>query len=104
MTRRAFTLLEVVITVAMLGVLAAVANLALRRVERPDPADPRTILADSLPVAVREARAITLVMPTDSGVRVATLHPDGSIVADSALALERFIGIRADTIRPHGRH
>ena len=101
--RRGFTLAEVIVTVALLGVLAAVANLAVRRIEKPDPTAPATIIADSLPVAVREARQITLVMPDDSGVLVATLHPDGSIVADPRLALERFIGIRSDTLRPHGR-
>jgi prepilin-type N-terminal cleavage/methylation domain-containing protein len=102
-SRTGLTLIEVVITLTLLALTAALANLAIKRVEDPDPSDPRTIIADSLAVAVREARTITVAMPTDSGLLEATLRPDGSIVADQRLEIERLIGVKTDTIKPHGR-
>lgn len=101
--RRGVTLVEVLITLVLLAIVASVATLALRPPLPPDPNDPRTIVADSLNAALREARAITLRMPTDTGLLVATLRADGSIVADPQMHLERLIGVKVDTIRPHGR-
>jgi len=85
---RAFTLVEVVIAVALIGLFASVATLTLRR-RPPPPYDPARVVEDSLRVAVGEARTISFRVRVGDGTARATVHPDGSVLADSAIHFER---------------
>lgn len=95
---RGTTLVELLVTLSILGILAGVTTLALRRVDRPASDDPLTILADSLRLAVDTPRAVVVRLVRDRKPLSATLWPDGSIVADSALRVDRLTG-RPDSAR-----
>jgi prepilin-type N-terminal cleavage/methylation domain-containing protein len=86
--RRAFTLVEVVIAVALIGLFASLATLTLRRVP-PPPYDPARVVEESSRVAIAEARTISFRVRVNGEVARATVFADGSVLADSAIHLAR---------------
>ena len=92
MTKRGVTLIELLVTLVILGVMAGVTVLAVRRLDPPRPEDPRTILADSLRAALASGKSIIVRVLTDSGPASGIIRADGTIVADSILDVERFTG------------
>jgi prepilin-type N-terminal cleavage/methylation domain-containing protein len=90
--RTGVTLLELLVTLVILGIIAGVTVLALRRMDPPSPSDPSTILADSLRFALASGRSMSVRVLTDSGPATGSVRADGSIVADSALEVERLTG------------
>ena len=91
-TRRGVTLIELVVTLAILGIVAGVTVLAIRRIDQPRPDDPRTIFADSLRVVLASGRPAVVRVVTDSGPASGTVRADGTIVADSLLDIELLTG------------
>jgi prepilin-type N-terminal cleavage/methylation domain-containing protein len=84
MTRvRGTTLVEMLVTLTLLGIVASVATLALRVVERPAPEDLRAVVHDSASASIHEGRAITIVHTTGARRVYATVWPDGSVAADT---------------------
>ena len=81
-SRRAMTLLEVLVTLVILGVVTSVATLAPRRIERRRDAL-SAMLEDSLSASIAQGRSITIIAHVGDRTIAATLHPDGTIVADS---------------------
>ena len=59
----------------------------------PDPLDPQQILADSLRQAVATGRSKRIRVVIDGAMATAVVRPDGSILADSILHIERFTGL-----------
>jgi prepilin-type N-terminal cleavage/methylation domain-containing protein len=92
MTHRGLTLIEMLITLTLLGVLAAVTTLAIRRVTPPDPNDPLTVIADTINAVMKSGRPATLQFMVNGRPALATLNPDGSVVADSVLHVDRLTG------------
>jgi prepilin-type N-terminal cleavage/methylation domain-containing protein len=80
--RRAMTLLEVLVTLVILAVVTSVATLAPRRIEHRRDAF-STMLDDSLSASIAQGRTITIATRVGDRTIAATLHPDGSIIADS---------------------
>ena len=97
-SRSGLTLVELVVSVTLLGLIASVAGLALRRFTRPDPTDPAIVIHDSLDAALSTGRSITLEFAINGQPALATINPDGSVVADSVLHIDRFTGV--DTREP----
>lgn len=93
--RPGMTLLELLIVLALMGILAGVAAMAARRVAPIDHTDPLVMVEDSLRRAVAEARAIAIDVVMDGKPASATANPDGSVVADSAFGIDRFSGTPA---------
>lgn len=93
--RDGVTLVELLVTITILGVLSTVATLAVRRIEKPNPDDPRTLLANGIRTVLKTGKPARLHFVIDGVVANATILPDGSVVADSALMVERLTGIPA---------
>jgi len=94
--RRGLTLAELIIVLGILGLLAGVTALAFRSA---DPL-PRVTPAQATIAAIRRAaidsgRPISVAIPGDSGPRAATAFPDGSVIADPSLHVDRWSGARA---------
>jgi prepilin-type N-terminal cleavage/methylation domain-containing protein len=89
---RGFTLIELLVALAIMGVILGVATLAFRRIEQPVPSDPYVMIGDSLRAAVATGRTMTLRFVVRGQSAAATLFPDGSIVSDSILGIDRLIG------------
>jgi prepilin-type N-terminal cleavage/methylation domain-containing protein len=92
MTRRGGTLIEMLITLALLGVLASVTTLAIRRITPPDPNDPLTVIADTIIAVMKSGRPATLQFIVNGRPALATLNPDGSVIADTVLHIDRLTG------------
>jgi prepilin-type N-terminal cleavage/methylation domain-containing protein len=90
--RRGTTLVELLVVLCILGIIASVTVLAIRRSDRPAPDDPAAILAESLRAAVDTPRTIVVRVAHDGQPLSATIRPDGSIVADPALDADRLTG------------
>lgn len=86
------TLIELLVTLAIMGVILGVATLAFRRIEQPSPTDPHRVILDSLRVAVGTGQPFTLRFVVRGVSAVATVFPDGSVVGDSVLGIDRLIG------------
>jgi prepilin-type N-terminal cleavage/methylation domain-containing protein len=91
--RSGVTLVELLLTIALLGVIASVTTLALRRIDEPPPDDPVRMLADSLRAVVATGRTATVRLLVNGQSALATIHPDGSIVADSIVRVDRLSGV-----------
>lgn len=89
---RGVTVLELIVTVAIIGVTASIAALVLRAAPAPDPTAPETIIADTLERVLATGASVTLTFTVNARPALATVNPDGTIVADSALLIERLTG------------
>jgi prepilin-type N-terminal cleavage/methylation domain-containing protein len=91
--RAGFTLIELLTVLAVLAILAAVVGLAAPRFVAPDPAAERdALVADARREALRTRRPVRLDVPADSGALALTAFPDGSVRADSTLAMDPLTG------------
>lgn len=92
-TVKGSTLVELLVVLAIFGVVAGVTGLTFRaepRSPRVDDAAARVTAARR--EAIHSGRSVTVVVASHNGVVVATAHADGSVVADSALGLDRLTG------------
>lgn len=94
MPRAGTTLLELVVALAVLGVLAGVAGIALRAPAEPDPA---AVRAGRVAAARREAlatrRTVPLFLESEKGRVEGVAYPDGRVLlADSALDVDPLTG------------
>ena len=90
--QRGSTLIELLIVLSVLGIMASVAVLAARRFDPPPRDDPSVVIAESLRAAVDTPRAIVVRLVRDGVPLSATIRPDGSVVGDTALGVDRFTG------------
>lgn len=91
--KRGVTLIELVVVLALLGIMSGVVGLSLRSA-RPLPTPNVALLAaararDS---AVQLGRAVTVVIARDSQVFDATALPDGRVIAPKDLAIDPLTG------------
>ena len=93
MTRRpggGSTLLELIVTLAVMAVVAGVVALALRPRDAAHPAADPVVEARRAAIAAR--RPVTIDLVRDGRVFVLTALPDGGVIADADLGLDRFTG------------
>lgn len=89
-------MIELLATIAILGIMASVATLAVRRMASPPPGDLARLAADSLSGVVARARAARVDAPSSDRAVSAALGTDGTIVADSEFHVDRLSGTRLD--------
>jgi prepilin-type N-terminal cleavage/methylation domain-containing protein len=89
--RTGFTLVELMVVLAILGVMAGVAGLAARSLDDTDPAAERAAaIADARRRALATRRPVRLELAAGDTVRLLLAH--GSVRADSALGLDPLTG------------
>ena len=91
-TRRGVTLIELIVAIAIVAFVAGLVGLRI-----PEPATHHTdtrqsLLFDARHRSLREGRQLVVHGSDSAGRWSAIALPDGSIVADSALHIQRFTG------------
>jgi prepilin-type N-terminal cleavage/methylation domain-containing protein len=87
--RRAFTLVELLVTLAVISVVSGVAVLAFRVPVVSLGDDPIARVLSARRQALREGRPVTVEVMTSEGVRLVTAYPNATIVADPQIGLDR---------------
>ena len=90
--RRGVTLIELLVTIAVIGILSSVAVVSLIKAAPPNPNDPAVVAERLRRDALRDGSAKSAVVIVDSMPVELTAFPDGSIAADSALGADRLTG------------
>lgn len=89
------TLVELLAVLAVLGVIAGITGLSFRRVAGPAVANEAvTRIADARRQAIRSGRSISVIVSMGGETMAATAHPDGRVVADTALGIDLLSGRR----------
>lgn len=89
------TLLEMIAVLAILGLVAATVALSLP--PRPDSGwSVEAEIASARSLAVRERQPVTIFVPEADSLTSLTVTalPDGGVLADSALQIDRLTGVR----------
>ena len=82
------TLIEVIVVITIVGVTTTLTALAIPRVIERAPDDPARVLADARRRALRDGVAVVARVLVDSVMQEIVALPDGSIVADTGVAIE----------------
>ncbi len=88
-TTQGMTLIEVIAVVAIISVVAGVTALALPHVVAIPSDDPGRVLAETRRRALQNGTERTARLLIDSIVHEVVVLPDGSVIADSGVALDR---------------
>lgn len=81
--RRGVTLIELLVTLAILGLVAGVAGLSLGATPVPVPLDARRArIADARDAALRTGHPVTVIIADSDAVVYVTALPDGRVLTD----------------------
>jgi len=93
MNRPGVTLIELIVVLAIVAIMAGVTTLAFRRADMtPTVAPWVSAVAVARRTAVDSNRTVSLTVRVGDKVYAATALPDGSVVADAALGVDRLTG------------
>jgi prepilin-type N-terminal cleavage/methylation domain-containing protein len=93
MNRSGVTLIELIVVLAIIAIMAGVTTLAFRRADMtPRVAPWVSAIAAARRTAVDSDRTVSLTVRVGDKVYAATALPDGSVVADAALRIDRLTG------------
>jgi prepilin-type N-terminal cleavage/methylation domain-containing protein len=97
--RRGVTLVELMVTLALIGLLAGVVGLTLHTARHAPSIDAATArLVAARDSALRFGVPVTITLTVDGHSHVATALPDGRVIADSAFAIDAMSGtVRHDS-------
>ena len=87
--RHGMTLIEVVVVLTLLGIIGSVTALTIPRVREQPQADAGQVLAEVRRRALRDGAPVTAQLLIDSAAHEVVVLPDGSVVIDSSVALDR---------------
>ncbi|HXB23215.1 MAG TPA: prepilin-type N-terminal cleavage/methylation domain-containing protein [Gemmatimonadaceae bacterium] len=93
MNRPGVTLIELIVVLAIVAIMAGVTTLAFRRADMTPTVEPWvSAVAAARRTAVDSDRTVSLTVRVGDKVYAATALPDGSVVADAALGVDRLTG------------
>jgi prepilin-type N-terminal cleavage/methylation domain-containing protein len=93
MNRSGVTLIELIVVLAIVAIMAGVATLAFRRADLTPQVEPWvSAIAAARRTAIDSDRTVSLTVRVGDTIYSATALPDGSIVADAALGIDRVTG------------
>lgn len=91
--RTGVTLLELILVLAILGLMAGIVGLAAPRIVTITKADSAVARAMELrALAIRSGNVLTGDVATHSGIVTVSAYPDGRVLADSALRIDPLSG------------
>lgn len=91
--RHGLTLIELIVVLAIIGIMAGVVGLALHTAKPVAASDPvRDEIIAAIDSAARIGRRVTITIRSGAGLAHATAYPDGRVVADSALSIDAMTG------------
>ena len=91
--RRGVTLVELIVVLAILSVVASVTMLAFQRVDlTPKTESWESAISAARRTAIDSARVVSLTVRIGDSVYAATALPDGSVIADARLGIDRLSG------------
>jgi prepilin-type N-terminal cleavage/methylation domain-containing protein len=91
--RSGVTLVELIVVLAILGVIAGVTTLAFRTAQPGPRIEPwASAVAQARRTAIDSARPVSLMIRIGDSLYAATALPDGSVVADRQLGIDRLTG------------
>jgi Tfp pilus assembly protein FimT len=93
-TRPGSTLLELLVTLAIVAIACAVVGLTVRAAPEPAADDAQAAVAAARRAAIAERRPVTVTVAARGEPHALTALPDGGVVADSVLGLDRLTGER----------
>ncbi|HTE46348.1 MAG TPA: prepilin-type N-terminal cleavage/methylation domain-containing protein [Gemmatimonadaceae bacterium] len=91
--RGGVTLLELLTTLVLLGILGAVTTLAIRQMDRPSPTDPSQIVADSVRSVMARGQSAQIRVLVGRIPAHAFVGLDGMVFADSAFGVDVLTGM-----------
>jgi prepilin-type N-terminal cleavage/methylation domain-containing protein len=90
------TLIELMVVLTILSVIAGVTGLAVHRAPPVRATDARVaMIAAARRMAIDSGRSITVTVDVDSVPTAVTVLPDGDVVADATLGVDRLTGTHA---------
>jgi prepilin-type N-terminal cleavage/methylation domain-containing protein len=90
--RAGTTLVELLVTIVVIGIIASIVVLAVPPDRTPPPTDPLVQIARARTDAIERARAVTISVTIGGRHIDATAFPDGSVITDSVVAVQRLSG------------
>ena len=91
--RSGVTLVELIVVLAIVAVIAGVTALSFRRADRdPTVAPWVSHVAAARRMAIDSGHAVTITVSVGDTVHAVTALPDGSVISDSRLGIDRLSG------------
>jgi len=95
--RSGTTLLELLVTIVVMAIIAGVAVLAIRPPAAPDGDNPRTIIEAARRRALESGLVVDTSVTIDGVIRAVTALPDGRVIADSVVGVDRLTAAFVDS-------
>ncbi len=91
--RRAVTLVELLVVLAIMTIMAGVVGLAAPPIHRTNPDVATTRVTAARQAALSSGQPVSITVVAQEHPYAVTAYPDGAVVADSTLAVDRLAGV-----------